>query len=330
MAGAKTFDTDKLVRLMGVAVVIVIVLIAVAVGMVVLKDVSNFIPGTGSHSAPDQTGSQNIPGNPDVGQPTVPANDPSYDPVAEAREAYIRALNEAAAKENKTDKSVDDSVTEIPVYGSEKANTLSANSPKADGNISIGYYQVIFEKKYDYRKSMGNSSLLVDVNRGPLIVHYEISNPTVSMSTTGKKVDKELDKKYQGNYDDKGKEIKDLPFENPNYCNAAITIIDNKTGKIVASDGFGLTDSSVTKKDVTVYSAGEYLIYCTGTGLDIDVKVITGATEDNPNAIAVDTAAKDAFSSLTRSGTKTVKTGSGSTTSSNNVDDESIPPWERW
>ncbi|MBP5083005.1 MAG: hypothetical protein J6104_02080, partial [Methanomicrobium sp.] len=157
-----------------------------------------------------------------------------------------------------------------------------------------------------------------------------VSNPTVSMSTTGSKVDKELDKKYQGNYDDKGKKIEGLPFENPNYCNAAITIIDNKTGKIVASDGFGLTDSSVTRKDVTVYSVGEYLIYCTGTGLEIDVKVITGATEDNPNAIAVDTAAKDAFSSLTRSGTKTVKTGSGSTTSSDTIDDESIPPWERW
>lgn len=328
MAGAKTFDTDKLVRLMGVAVVIVIVLIALAVGMVVLKDVSNFIPGTGSSAAPDQTGSRNIPGNPAVGQPTVPANDPAYDPVAEAREAYIRALNEAAAKENKTDKSVDDSVTEIPVYGSEKANTLSANSPKADGNISIGYYQVIFEKKYDYRKSMGNSSLLVDVNRGPLIVHYEVSNPTVSMSTEGTSKDKDKEKKYDS-YDDSRK-ITGLPFENPNYCNAAITIIDNKTGKIAAYDGFGITDSSVTKKDVTVYSAGEYLIYCTGTGLDIDVKVITGATEDNPNAIAVDTGAKDAFSSLTRSGTKTVKTGSGSTTSSNNVDDESIPPWERW
>lgn len=324
MAGAKTFDTDKLVRLMGVAVVIVIVLIAVVVGMVVLKDVSNFIPGTGSSAAPDQTGSQNIPGNPAVGQTTVPA----YDPVAEAREAYIRALNEAAAKENKTDKSVDDSVKEIPVYGSEKANTLSANSPKADGNISIGYYQVIFEKKYDYRKSMGNSSLLVDVNRGPLIVHYEVSNPTVSMSTEGTSKDKDKEKKYDS-YDDSRK-ITGLPFENPNYCNAAITIIDNKTGKIVASDGFGITDSSVTKKDVTVYSVGEYLIYCTGTGLDIDVKVITGATEDNPNAIAVDTAAKDAFSSLTRSGTKTVKTGSGSTASSNTVNDESIPPWERW
>ncbi len=328
MAGAKTFDTDKLVRLMGVAVVIVIVLIAVAVGMVVLKDVSNFIPGTGSHSAPDQTGSQNIPGNPAVGQPTVPANDPSYDPVAEAREAYIRALNEAAAKENKTDKSVDDSVREIPVYGPEKANTLSATSPKENGNISLGYYQVIFEKKYDYRKMMGNSSLLVDVNRGPLIVHYEVSNPTVSMSTEGTSKDKDKEKKYDS-YDDSRK-ITGLPFENPNYCNAAITIIDNKTGKIAAYDGFGITDSSVTKKDVTVYSAGEYLIYCTGTGLDIDVKVITGATEDNPNAIAVDTAAKDAFSSLTRSGTKTVKTGSGSTTSSNNVNDESIPPWERW
>lgn len=324
MAGAKTFDTDKLVRLMGVAVVIVIVLIAVAVGMVVLKDVSNFIPGTGSHSAPDQTGSQNIPGNPDVGQPTVPANDPSYDPVAEAREAYIRALNEAAAKENKTDKSVDDSVTEIPVYGSEKANTLSANSPKADGNISIGYYQVIFEKKYDYRKSMGNSSLLVDVNRGPLIVHYEVSNPTV---TIGSGTGSTKNKKYT---DDSGREIKDLPTENPTYCYAEINIIDNKTGKTVATGGFGRTDSSSTKKDISVYSAGEYLIYCTGTGLEVDVKVITGATEDNPNAIAVDTAAKDAFSSLTRSGTKTVKTGSGSTTSSNNVNDESIPPWERW
>ena len=327
MAGAKTLDTDKLVRLMGVAVIIVIVLIALAVGLVIVKDVSNIIPGMGSPAVPEQTPGQNI--RSDGGQPTVPADDPSYDPVAQAREAYIRALNEAAAKQTGNDTSIDDSVTEIPVYGSEKANTLSATSPKENGNISLGYYQVLFEKKYDYRKKMGNSSLLVDVNRGPLVVHYEVSNPTVSMSTTGSKVDKDLDKKYQGNYDDKGKEIDGLPFENPNYCNAAITIIDNTTGKIVASDGFGITDSSVTKKDVTVYSVGEYLIYCTGTGLEIDVKVITGATEDNPNAIAVDTSAKDAFSSLTRSGTKTVKTGT-STGSSSEVDDESIPPWERW
>ncbi|MBQ3719167.1 MAG: hypothetical protein II893_07245, partial [Methanomicrobium sp.] len=259
------------------------------------------------------------------GQPTV---DPSYDPVAQAREAYIRALNEAAAKQTGNDTSIDDSVTEIPVYGPEKTNLLSATSPKENGNISLGYYQLLFEKKYDYRKKMGNSSLLVNVNRGPLVVHYEVSNPTVSMSTTGKVEDKDLDKKYQGNYENKGKEIEGLPFENPNYCNAAITIIDNTTGRIVATDGFGITDSSVTKKDVTVYSVGEYLIYCTGTGLEIDVKVITGATPDNPNAIAVDTSAKDAFSSLTKSGDKTVKSGSGSSTSYN-YEDESIPPWER-
>lgn len=324
MAGAKALDTDKLVRLMTVGVIVIVVLIAAVLGMVILKDVSNIIPGIGSPAVPEPTPVQNVPS--DVGgQPTV---DPSYDPVAQAREAYIRALNEAAAKQTGNDTSIDDSVTEIPVYGPEKANLLSATSPKENGNISLGYYQLLFEKKYDYRKKMGNSSLLVNVNRGPLVVHYEVSNPTVSMSTTGSKVDKELDKKYQGNYENKGKEIEGLPFENPNYCNAAITIIDNTTGRIVATDGFGITDSSVTKKDVTVYSVGEYLIYCTGTGLEIDVKVITGATPDNPNAIAVDTSAKDAFSSLTKSGDKTVKSGSGSSTSYN-YEDESIPPWER-
>ncbi len=320
MAGAKTFDTDKLVRLMAVAIAVIMVLI---VGIFAIL-LGGFIGGNGNNVASPSSEShvnQNSPSE-QLSNAVDSVMDFIHDTIEER-------INPSSVKDV-ADVSMKDTVREIPVYGPEKANALSATNPKENGNISLGYYQVLFEKKYNYKKSMGNSSLLVDVNRGPLVVYFEVSNISVTKSTTGVVKDKEQEKKYQGNYDDKGKEIEGLPGENPSFSYAGITIIDNKTGKEVASDGFGRTYSSETKKDVSVYSVGEYLIYCTGTGLDIDVKVITGATEDNPNAIAVDTGAKDAFSSLTRSGTKTVKTGSGSTTSSNNVDDESIPPWERW
>ena len=334
MAGANAFDTEKIFRLMVIGVFLIVILIAAGLGMFV---VTTFSGGNAGSSGSSGTGTSGIgvadpvTTNPayDPSNPANPAYDPSnpsYPHNPATGPSYVPPTGEPAS--NVTDTSIDDSVKEIPIYGPSKVNTLSANSPKENGNISLGYYQLLFEKKYDYRKMMGNTSLLVNVNRGPLVVHYEISNPTVTMSTTGKVESKELDKKYQGNYEDKGKTIEGLPNENPNYCYAGINIMDAATGRIVASNAFGMNDSSETKKDVTVYANGEYLVNCYGTGLEVDIKVITGATEDNPNAVAVDTSAKDAFSSLTLSGTKTVKSGSGSSTSYYD-EDESIPPWER-
>ena len=332
MAGANAFDSEKIFRLMLIGVFLIVILIVAVLGLFV---VTTFTGGNAGNAGSSGTGTSGIgvadpvTTNPayDPSNPANPAYDPSnpsypYNPATGP--SYVSPTGESAS--NVTDTSIDDSVKEIPIYGPSKVNTLSANSPKENGNISLGYYQLLFEKKYDYRKMMGNTSLLVNVNRGPLVVHYEISNPTVTMSTTGKVESKELDKKYQGNYEDKGKTIEGLPNENPNYCYAGVNIIDAATGKIVASDGFGRIDSSETKKDVTVYGNGEYLVNCYGTGLEVDVKVITGATPDNPNAVAVDTSARDAFSSLKKSGDKTVT--SGSSTSYYN-EDESIPPWER-
>ncbi len=316
MAGANTLDTDKLVKLMAVAIIVIVVLIAGLFGMIAINMVSGsagVLPFGSISSVADQTHTnQNI-------QNGVTQNDlsgsqqinPESDPAYQARQAYLKAMNEAAAKENVSDKSTGDTVKVVTTSTLiNPDNYLVSGGVPAD-NKSTAYYQVIFEDKYILKESHG--SLIAEVNRGPLVVHFEVSNPAV---TSGSSTGSSKNKKYTG---ESGHEIPNLPVEVPYYCYAGIDIIDNKTGKVVATGGFGRTFPSINKQDVIVHGTGEYRIDYYGTGLDLDLKVITGATEQNPDAIAIDPSAKDAFSQLTRSGTKTVlKSGSVTGTSNEN------------
>ncbi len=110
--------------------------------------------------------------------------------------------------------------------------------------------QTLFTQKF--RLDYTPISIKAEVSKGPLVIQYNVS-PDTSYS-----------KKY-----DPGR-------LNPYFTYMEIKVSDEKTGELVAEDGYGKMYGFYTEKTMKILSAGTFRIDIYGKMVDVDLKISSG------------------------------------------------------
>lgn len=287
MAGNQAPDIGQLTKILTIAIVATLILVA-TVGILFAVKIFTDTGSDSSYSTTDST-YEPTPGITPAYTEQIPGSSNNNE-IQDASKQVIQMP---------VDESADDSVEYITSFTPDDPyfHPPEFNNTSPDNTIAGEYYQVIYENKQ--KLEYYSASMIVNVGKGPLIICYSVSNYIVTVgSGTGS----------TQNNEDPGfpaETIEGLPCENPFYTFLDITVIDNSTvtcnstGEVVATGGFGRTYPSTEKQYLKIPMTGEFRIDIYGTGLDMDLKILSGTVPENPNAIWIDPAMKDKYFQVT-------------------------------
>ena len=281
MAGNQTTDIGQLTKILTIAVIITLILVAVVGILFAFKMISG--DGGSSESStttptPDESAT--------VIQPTyteqTPDNTHNYDTQSSSK------IEIKIPEDNSADDSaemVGNFVPDDPAFSPPEFNTTVA-----DYSLSMEYYQLLYEKEQTLK--FDSMSIIVTVGKGPLLLSYDVSNFLV---TEGSGTGSTQDEKYT---DSSSKTIEGLPYENPYYSFLNINVTNNKTGEVVATGGFGREFPSTEEQFLKIPMTGDFRIDIYGSGLHLDLKILSGTVPENPDAIKIDANMKDKYISI--------------------------------
>ena len=301
MTGNQAPDIDQLIKILSIIVIATVILVAALGAIFVVKMFTGDEAGSEMSEALS-TSATPLPDEPD------PVNPPIKTPQTSGIDSGGRTIRmpvDASAEDSV--KVVESIIPDDPAFKSEEFNNTAA-----DYTLAIEYYQLLYQKEYTF---LYNSlSIVASVGKGPLVVCYDVSNFAVtSGSGTGSTMN------TQDQYtDESSATIEGLPYENPYYSFLDITITDTSTGEFVATGGFGRTHPSTEEQYLKLPMTGEYRIDMYGSGLDLELRILSGTVPENPNAIAIDPNMKNKYS-LVISEDETGEKGASSE-----------PPMEMW
>ncbi|MBN1432299.1 MAG: hypothetical protein JW931_05960 [Methanomicrobiaceae archaeon] len=307
MTGNQAPDIDHLIKILSIIVIATVILVAVLGAIFVVKMFTDDEAASGMSEALS-TSATPLPDEPD---PVItPIKTPQTSGIDSGEYENlsgrtIRMPVDASAEDSV--KVVESIIPDDPAFKSEEFNNTAA-----DYTLAIEYYQLLYQKEYTFLYN--SSSIIATVGKGPLVVCYDVSNFAVtSGSGTGSTMN------TQDQYtDESSTTIEGLPYENPYYSFLDIAVTDTSTGEVVATGGFGRTHPSTEEQYLKIPLTGEYRIDMYGSGLDLELRILSGTVPENPNAIAIDPNMKNKYS-IVISEDETGETGASSE-----------PPMEMW
>jgi len=266
MAGNQAPDIGQLTKILTIAIAATIILV-VAVGAIFA-----FKMLTGDNGSPDPSPSS-------LGQASEASGGQNAGTTSTSPEYYTNPYNSGTQDEpeltNTTsdDTSEDDSVKTVEPFIPDDPlfSPTEFNNSVPDDTPNLEYYQVLFKNSIPF--SYNSSSILVNVGKGPLIVGYKFSNFIVTTNN--------------GN-------------GNPYYSFLDLTVKDNSTGEVIADGGYGRTHPTTVEQYIPILKTGEFRIDMYGTGLDVELIIISGTVPENPNAIAIDPRIKNKYSVIAK------------------------------
>lgn len=124
-----------------------------------------------------------------------------------------------------------------------------------------------FSKTFVLRSN--STAIRVNVTRGPLEIHLNF-DPQFTDPDHSK-----IGRVETGG-DEENSEVSGVQMSSFVYSNAEVNVINAESNGMVTRDGYNGIYSSDTKKVITIYREGPYVITLSGNFIDVGVKIFTG------------------------------------------------------